>query len=559
MNETIRNLLQRLYGPEQKTLIDEQLATLAKKCRIVHHEKPLFCEKDVVLITYGDTMRGSGASPLQTMNQFAQTRLKGVISTIHILPFFPYSSDDGFSVTDYYAVNPDLGEWQDIVTLAQNFDLMFDAVFNHMSAQSAWFRAFLDGDPDFAGMFITESPMTDLSSVTRPRATPLLTPFTNAHGETVHVWTTFSADQVDFDVRHPETLLRLLDVLLFYIEQGASIIRLDAIAYLWKQIGTPSIHLEEVHLVIQLMRAVLDVVAPHVILITETNVPHQENVSYFGDGYNEAQLVYNFTLPPLLFHTLLSSDATKLRQWVNTLTTPSDRTTFFNFTASHDGIGVRPVEGILDADELQRLIDRVQAHGGRVSYKANPDGSQSPYELNIAYVDALTNPAEPIHMQVDRFMASQAIMLALAGMPAIYVHSLLGSRNDIEGMLETGRSRTINRAKLNVDAVNSQLDDAQTFRAQVFERYMHLIKTRIAHPAFHPNAEQSAPDTGNPGVFALQRTAAEEQITVLVNVTGEPQAVSIEAATDILTGESFPAAKLQLEAYEVRWLLARRG
>lgn len=557
MSERLHDLLSKLYPPEQAASAYEHLIHRMEQAREriePDYDREIFSEKDVVLITYGDSLKKAGEAPLQTLRRFAEEKLAGAISTIHILPFYPYSSDDGFSVKDFYAVNADLGGWSYVEELGQQFELMFDAVFNHMSAQSEWFQEFLADNPDFRGLFRVESPDTDLSAVTRPRALPLLTAFTKKNGEQVHLWTTFSADQIDFDARYPNTILRLLDILLFYVEKGASIIRLDAIAYLWKVAGTSSIHLPEVHTVIRLMRAVLDEIAPQVILITETNVPHAENISYFGDGYNEAQMVYNFTLPPLLFHTLLSGNTTKLRDWVNTLASPSERTTFFNFTASHDGIGVRPVEGILNETELKALIAHVESQGGRVSVKRNSDGTDSPYELNITYVDAVTNPHESEELQVKRFLVSQAVMLSLAGVPAIYIHSLLGSHNDIEGMQQTGHNRTINRAKLQLEALETELRRKNSFRAAVFEGYLHLIKTRIKHTAFHPNASQQALDLGNEAVFALLRQADGERILCLYNVTSTPQKIQPGfSGTDVLTGK-FVENQILLAPYQILWV-----
>ncbi|GAB4524779.1 MAG: sugar phosphorylase [Anaerolineae bacterium] len=562
MFERINSYLSMLYPPEQAAETLVKLNALIDDARmkrtVSEKHESLFDEQDVVLITYGDTLRREGEVPLQTLQRFATTYLKDAFSAIHILPFYPYSSDDGFSVQDFYAVNPALGDWPDIERLSTDFELMFDAVFNHMSAQSEWFNNFLANKPGFQGMFMTESPETDLSLVTRPRALPLLTAFQKTNGETIHVWTTFSADQVDFDVRHPETLLRLVEILLFYVEKGARLIRLDAIAYLWKEVGTTSIHLKQTHDVIRLMRAVLDAVAPETIIITETNVPHAENVSYFGDGTDEAQMVYNFTLPPLLFHTLLSGDATKLRDWVDTLSTPSDRTTFFNFTASHDGIGVRPVEGILSADELEAMIARVKAGWGRVNYKRNSDGTDSPYELNMTYVDAIINPTEAPDLQVKRFVLSQAVAMSLAGVPAIYIHSLLGSRNDLDGMAVTGHNRTINRAKLDYDMVEKALADERTQRAQIFEALMTLLRLRRQQKAFHPNASQQAVDLNTSKVFGLLRSAPEQRILALFNITPQPQSVDLTTyitteATDIVTGAPMNA-QIVLSPYQVMWI-----
>lgn len=532
--------------------------------------KERLSERDVILITYADQVTEPGQAPLQTLAEVLETYIQGAISGVHLLPFFPYSSDDGFSVIDYTAVDPALGDWDDVERLGRRFRLMFDAVINHISAQSAWAQAFRAGDPAYADYFITVEPGTDLSQVVRPRAKPLLTPVQTAAGEKL-VWTTFSADQLDLNYANPEVLLEIIKILLFYVEKGAEFIRLDAIAYLWKEIGTSCIHLEETHRVVKLLRAVLDIAAPHVILITETNVPHQENVSYFGDGADEAQMVYQFPLPPLTLHAISAGDATRLSQWAASLSAPSTSTTFFNFLASHDGIGVRPVEGILAPAEVEALVERTLAHGGYVSYKANADGGKSVYELNISYFDALSDPdgSEPLDLQVRRFLASQAIMLSLAGVPGVYVHSLFGSRSDREGVVQTGRYRTINRQKFRRDELDRVMADPASLRHQVFYPYLDLIRKRSAHPAFHPNGLQRVLDV-HPALFTILRVAPDGRAPVLciVNVSDAPQrstlntravGLSTRQVMDIVSGETFPVEPggnltVEAEPYQILWL-----
>ena len=484
-----------------------------------------FSQRDALLITYADQVQEPGKPPLQSLGELLIEQMGGVLTGVHILPFYPWTSDDGFSVQDYTAVDPALGSWTDVVQLSKSFKLMFDAVINHISAASPWFQGFLADQSPYKDYFITVDPSTDLSQVVRPQALPLLTQVETAHGPE-HVWTTFSPDQIDLNFANPALFLEILDVLLLYVEQGASLIRLDAIAFMWKEIGTSCLHLPQTHRLIQAMRAALDAVSPQVLLITETNVPHAENISYFGDGRNEAQLVYNFTLPPLTLHAFATGNATHLQKWAAGLTTPSHTTTYLNFMASHDGIGVRPVEGILDQSEVKNLAQRVEAHGGFVSYRNNPDGSQSPYELNITYYDALNNPAasESQRLQVDRFMSSQAILLSLAGMPGIYVHSLFGSRNWRDGVAQTGRNRTINRQKFDRATLEAELVNPACIRSQIFKRYKRLLAARSKEAAFHPNSGQTIL-RDNPALFSFVRTAPDKssQVLCIHNITEKPQ------------------------------------
>ena len=560
----IQSHLNALYPTQSSSVFTDLLVLLADFApRLPKHAANTqnLSEKDVILITYGDQIQSPGEATLQTLSETLEAHLKGILNSVHILPFYPYSSDDGFSVTDYTTVNPAMGNWTHIAALRSNFRLMFDAVINHISVQSEWFQGFLRGDDHYTDFFITVDPETDLSSITRPRTHPLLTPFDTAHGKK-YVWTTFSADQADLNYKNPKVLLAIIEVLLTYVEHGAEFIRLDAIGYLWKEIGTSCIHLPQVHRVIQLFRSIFDALAPQVILITETNVPHVENISYFGNGFNEAQMVYNFSLPPLILHTLHTGDATTLSRWANTLKTPSKQTTYFNFTASHDGIGILPAKGILSEDEIDALVQKTVAHGGLVSHKTNPDGTQSPYELNITFFDALSAPHsdETQSMKVARFIVSQAIMLAIAGVPGIYGHSLVGAHNNLIGLAETGRARTINREKWLRGEFESALANPNTIASQVFKQYTHLLKIRANHFAFHPFGKQSI-IADNPSLFIVRRTASDgtEDVLCIHNVSSHMQSYPISSKTkspleDLSNGDIISETEITLQPYQVKWL-----
>jgi sucrose phosphorylase len=573
----IQKHLEALYGKDQTQDVFDRIIKRLEHYRVESHNthsSPLdtLGEVDAILITYGDQFQKPGESNLISLANFVNQHLKDLITGVHILPFFPYSSDDGFSVIDYKEVDPELGSWQDIEPLRDCCILMFDAVINHISRESLWFQGFLKGLPPYDEYFISIDPDEDLSMVTRPRAKPLLTKVDTNTGPK-HVWTTFSPDQIDLNYKNPDLLIDILEILLFYIQRGARIIRLDAIAYLWKEIGTKCIHLPQTHQIIKLIRAVLDEYAPHVVLITETNVPHEENISYFGQQLessqgkqslgDEAQMVYQFSLAPLILHAFQTGDATKLANWAESLHTPFSTATYLNFIASHDGIGVRPAEGILSTEEIKSLVDQVHLHGGQVSYKTNQDGSESVYELNITLYDALNNPKKTTEsIGNQRFLASQAIMLSLSGVPGIYIHSLFGSSNDFNGIAETGRARSINRKKFSLHELESQLDDPASRASQIFSTYSHYLKVRKSHPAFHPLADQQIIAL-DPSVFALIRTSRDKQkVLCLINVTGKevhldltPHLREKSKGKDLITGDTYQANVVNLGSYQVLWLV----
>ncbi|MBL8099600.1 MAG: hypothetical protein JNK81_10480 [Anaerolineales bacterium] len=532
-------------------------------------------EHDSMLITYGDQVQRGNEKPLQTLKTFCEIHLDNIVNAIHILPFYPWTSDDGFSVVDYRQIDKKLGDWKDVSAFQLKFKLMFDAVINHISSQSDWFQKFLQDDSHYQNYFVTVEGNPDLSQVVRPRALPLLTSFVTPSGEK-KVWTTFSADQIDLNYKNPQVLFEILDILSLYIQHGATFIRLDAIAYMWKEIGTSCIHLPQTHAIIQFLRKALNQIAPHVHLITETNVPHVDNISYFGNGYNEAQLVYNFALPPLTLHTFHTSDATKLSAWAKTLTLPSDKTTFFNFLASHDGVGLNPARGILSSAEIDSLVEKTIEHGGLISYKHNSDGSKSPYEMNINYFDALSNlnalspgtatrattlppsssAGETLDLQVSRFISAQAIMLSIIGVPGIYFHSLFGSRNWREGVEQTKHNRTINRQKCSFDELQKELNDENSLRSKVFKKYSELLKARKSSPAFHPHGSQKILEF-HKSIFAIERISPDEKIRVVCLHNVSSQKISFdthfESGIDLFTNQKFQISKVNLEPYQVLW------
>lgn len=515
----LRTRLERLYPAEEALACWQKLKPLLVEPQS-EGDSELWSERDAFLITYGDSVKEEGAFPLEALTDFVRQRLGSSISLVHILPFFPFTSDDGFSISDYETVRPDLGDWSHVTALAESHDLMFDLVLNHCSASHEWFQQFLRGEEPGNGFFHAMDPELDLSETVRPRTHPLLTPFETAEG-TKHVWTTFSADQVDLNFSNPDVLIAFLKVLIRYAQQGARMIRLDAIAFLWKEVGTTSLHLPQTHEVVKLMRDVLDIVAPQVVLLTETNVPHKENVSYFGEG-DEARMVYQFPLPPLLMISLRNGDATPLTSWAKDLEPPPEGCTFFNFTASHDGIGVRPLEGLVPQEQVNALAAELKEEGARVNERSHPDGSTTPYELNVTYFSAMRKAGESKEIQRKRFLLSQTIPMSLQGIPAFYIHSFTATENDQEGVARTGQNRSINRKQWKKQDLDVLLEDPQSDSAVVLKELTHRLELRQTLPEFHPDVSQEILDFG-PSVFAVKR----EGLVALHNVSLEEVSVSV--------------------------------
>lgn len=525
----------------------------------IHSNRESLSENDAVLITYGDQVQTKPGQHLSCFHSFYNDHIKAFINSVHFLPFFPYTSDDGFSVVDYFQIDPELGNWDDVKAMSKDARLMFDAVVNHISKSSDWFQGYLEGNPEYEDFFIDIDPNTDLSQVVRPRALPLLTPFEGKRGK-VNVWTTFSEDQIDINAANPKVLLKVLEALLLYAQNGARLIRLDAIAFLWKEIGTTCLHLENTHLIVKIFREVLEEVCPDMVIITETNVPHSENISYFGNGHDEAHMVYNFTLPPLLAWSLHRGHAKNLTAWAKTLKLDSQDICFFNFTASHDGIGMRPLQGILPTEEIDFLGNISLAHGGQVSYKNNSDGTKSPYELNCNYMDFLTPPDADLELKLKRFLCSQAVMISMPGVPGIYFHSLFGSGNDPEGVQVTGRARTINRKKFKREDLEAELK-TDSRRIQVFEAYRNMLTIRKSQKAFHPKAKYEFLEL-HPNLFSIMRYSLDESEKILCVFNLSDAEIEIPKenlpflpSSDLLGEAEISQSTCKFSAYNKSWMI----
>lgn len=557
--EHLETRLQRVYKNPDK--VKEAIDLIGRHLDVYEKVEKLeeeLTEKDSILITYGDTITDGGRPGLEVLDHFLKVHVKEAIDTVHLLPMYPYTSDDGFSVVDYREINPEVGNWEHIRELSQNYGLMFDAVINHISKSSRWFKEYLNGEEPYKDYFITCDPNADYSMVTRPRALPLLTKFDTKYGEK-NVWTTFSDDQIDLNFECPSLLAEILDILVMYGRRGAKFIRLDAIGFMWKQLGTTCMHLPQTHELIKLMKDVLNEYAPGTRIITETNVPHKDNISYFGENGDEAALVYQFPLPPLTMYTFLVENAKVLSEWMETLKLPNEKVTYFNFLSSHDGVGVRPTEGILTKEEQQILIEATLRHGGVVSYKDNGDGTKSPYELNINYQDALAGPESSDEDRIGKFLAAETFLLSLQGVPGIYIHSLLGSRNDYYGKEVSGIPRRINREKLDYSRLKKQLT-GESNRKQIFDTLVERLNIRRTESAFSPRAGQKILKENEKVLsFIRENKQTQESIHVLINVSGEEQKIAYSRLNgfNLLTKEVVNG-EITLEAWECAWVKEHR-
>ncbi|WP_370980334.1 alpha-amylase family glycosyl hydrolase [Agaribacterium sp. ZY112] len=556
-----------IYESHDAAALSDELINimdLNANCQKPSSHQSTWDEQHAYLICYGDSIRCEHEQPLKTLSRFYEKELKGVISGMHILPFFPYSSDDGFSVIDYAQVNDSLGDWDDIEQIAKQCRLMSDLVINHCSSRSRWFDNFKQNKHPGANYFFEASTEDDLSMVVRPRTSPLLREVETLEGKK-YVWCTFSHDQVDLDFSNPEVLKEFVKIIKLYLDKGIRTFRLDAVAFIWKEIGHASIHHEKTHEIIRLLRNLIEYHSPEAIIITETNVPNHENLSYFGNA-NEAHAVYNFSLPPLVLHAMVTGNSQHLKHWQMSMPPAQLGTFYFNFLASHDGIGLRPAEGLLDEDEIGTVVNCMQQFGARINWRSAANGVSKPYEINITYFDAMQGTHKgPDQWQLQRFLCAHAIMLSLEGVPAVYIQSLVGGQNWEQGVELSGQNRAINRYKWNFDELCGKLNDEHTHHNKVFSNLKKLLGIRCQQPAFHPNATQFTLHLGDQ-IFAFWRQSLkrDQSIFCIHNISDEKLSIPLSSINliqldqwyDLVSGKPFNDLQqdLVLAPYGFVWL-----
>jgi sucrose phosphorylase len=537
---------------------------LSSEVAVVKPYTNQWSEKDIILITYGDSIVKADEPPLKTLKHFLDRNIENTINSVHILPFFPYSSDDGFAVIDYSSVNESLGAWQDIECISKDYHLMSDLVINHCSSRSVWFDNFVKGEGQGSDYFFTALPDDNLSDVVRPRTSPLLKEVETGKGKKF-VWCTFSHDQVDFDFRNPQVLTAFTSIIRQYLDMGVKIFRLDAIAFLWKVVGSTSINLPQTHEVVRLLRTLIESAEPQAIIITETNIPNTQNLTYFGNA-NEAHGIYNFSLPPLLLNTLLTGNCLYLKRWLMSMPPSQDGTMYFNFIASHDGIGLRPAEGLLSEDELDNLVHTVENFGGKISWRSSDNGEQKAYEMNISLYDAMQGTVNgKDEWNFERFICAHAIMFALEGIPGVYIHSLLGTQNDYKKLANTHHNRSINRRRWQENDLEEALADNDLHHAKVLSTLKSLLNTRIKQSAFHPNATQFTLHLGLQ-LFGFWRQSQDrkQSIFCVSNISDQVMALPLSELNLIITDSWFEliskneitelTQELLLTPYQTVWI-----
>ena len=501
-------------------------------------KKELWSEKDVLLITYADSIIKKNQKNLITLSNFL-TKYCKEFTYVHILPFFPFSSDDGFAVEDYKKIKKEHGSWNDLNKITKSFKIMVDLVINHCSSRNRLFKNYLENKDPGKDFFISSQKKFPTSKkIVRPRSSDLSKKVL-INGKDNYVWCTFGHDQVDFNFKNPSVLIYFFEIIKFYLDQNIKALRLDAVAFLWKELGTRCINLPQTHNIIRLIRLIIDNFYNKTLIITETNIPSHENLTYFGNN-NEAHCIYNFSLAPLLIHAIISGNSFYLKKWSRGMPPAQENNSYLNFLSTHDGIGMRPVEGILPEMEVKKYFRFFKKQGGLFSYRTNK-GKKSVYEVNITLLEALKECYNGKDKYIfDRFVLAHTILFSMEGIPAIYIQNFLGSKNDNIKVKKTNSFRSINRKNWNYDNLIKIINNKSTINNKILNSIKTLIVLRKKQIAFHPNATQFTLQLGDI-FFGLWRQSIDrsQSIFCISNLTNKKQKISLMDINLISTNSWF--------------------
>ena len=563
--EVVKSYLHSIYAKNLKEIEIDQISK--KICSLFVNKKiskkNLWSEKDFFLITYADSVKKKKVKNLVSLGNFLNKYCKE-FSFVHVLPFFPYSSDDGFAVKDFKKVNSEHGDWDDFKKISSSFKTMIDLVINHCSSENRLFKDFLNGSSLVSDFFIVSNEkFKESEKIVRPRSSDISKKI-NLNDKTKYVWCTFSHDQVDFNFKNPEVLIYLIEIMKFYLDKNVKALRLDAVAFIWKQLGSSCINLPQTHEIIRLLRLIIDNFYSDVLVITETNIPSHENLSYFGNN-NEAHCIYNFSLAPLLIHSIISGNGKYLKRWSRSMPPAQEKNSYLNFLSSHDGIGLRPLEGILPEKEIKNYINFFRKQGALFGLRKNKK-KESVYEVNITLLDAfkesyLGNDS----FGIKRFILAHTILFSMEGIPAVYIQNLVGSKNDYTKVKKTGSNRSINRKNWEFKLLEEKLKNKKSINHKIFNHLKEIISIRKKQPAFHPNATQFTLQLED-DFFGIWRQSIDrsQSIFCVSNLTNSLKKISLLNINLILTNEWFDIiskkkinnlkGNITLKPYQTYWL-----
>ncbi len=571
----IDKLLKTIYSnntTEEINFISNQLLQILddfseKSAYEEKRDKERWNESHAVLITYADSIYKNGEATLTTLNELLGKYFGSLSKVVHILPFLKSTSDGGFAVSSYDSLEEKFGGWDDLKSISKNHDLMADLVLNHVSSSHPWVQQFIKyQEPGISNVFSPKQNL-DWSNVVRPRSSSLFSQINTEDGPK-QVWTTFGPDQIDLNWHNPKITIEFLNLIITYLSNGIKWLRLDAVGFIWKESGTTCLHLPKAHSIVKLLRVLLNNLLDDGVLITETNVPQKENLSYLIPN-DEAHMAYNFPLPPLLLEAIITSRADILNSWIFDWPILPEDTTLFNFTASHDGVGLRALEGLMNEQRIKDLLINCEKRGGLVSHRRLSNGDDKPYELNISWWSAMEDSSRDAkRFQYERFILSQLLVMALKGVPAFYLPALLASENDIKSFSMTGQRRDLNREKFKSENLLAVLNNPESNANKNLKYLRNAMDVRSKLKQFHPCSQMKCLSKDRSDIVVIKRGKGPESVFAIHNMTENkinyqlndndlPKIVDNDFNThDFLTSTKYNYKNISLDPFQVIWLSA---
>jgi sucrose phosphorylase len=443
-------------------------------------------KNQVQLIAYVDRLSGTG---FEGLGSLLKKHLAGIFGGVHLLPFFTPidGADAGFDPIDHTQVDPRLGTWENVRSLAGTVELVADLIVNHISSSSPQFLDFSKkgSDSKYAGMFLTLDRVfpqgareQDLLGIYRPRPSLPFSPVTLLSGERKLLWTTFNPEQVDMDVRHPQAEAYLDSILRKFQAAGIRMIRLDAVGYAIKKPGTSCFMIPETFEFIAELTEQAHKLGIEVLVEIHSHYLNQIGIARRVDW------VYDFALPPLVLHALYTCDARPLARWLSI--SPRNAVTVLD---THDGIGVIDAgadpdgtPGLLPPDAIDSLVETVHRRSRGQSRKATGAAASNLdlYQVNCTFLDALGG-------RESEYLIARALQFFAPGIPQVYYVGLLGGANDMELLARTGVGRNINRHYYTNEEIQAALE------RPLVQKQMELIRLRNSHPAFGGEFQVNSP------------------------------------------------------------------
>ena len=558
--KALRAKFNKIYKNSSREFVEEIIDLINNFNKINKKSSINISQNTILVISYGDSITDVGKKSLKVFRSFFNKYLRNYFNSVHFLPFYPSSSDSGFAVKDHYKIDSRLGSWSDINKFSKTTNIMADLVINHASSRGLWFANFLKNKSPGKNYFFTVNKKFNVSKVIRPREHRLLKKI-KLFNKNQYLWRTFSPDQIDLNFKNPKVLMRFLKIIINSLKHGVSIFRLDAIAYLWKENGTKCINHNNTHNIIKFIRFFSEQLNTKSLIITETNLPEKENLSYFGNQ-DEANWIYNFSLPPLIVYSFLFEDSLKITQWSKKLKKTKKNNNYLNFIASHDGIGMRPIEGLINNIQLKKLFSRLKKNGGEFSYRRIQGKSKKVYEANITLCNAFekTDFDKKGKYFLERFISAHAIMFAFEGIPAVYFNSIFGTANDNSKYIISGNKRDLNRYRWKKVRLEKLLNNKSSKQTIYYKNMVYLLNVRKKQKAFHPDASQITLKLGSK-IFAIKRLSIDKKqsIICLTNVTSRKQFINLNINKNkfknlLMDKLIFVNKKLELKPFQTVWI-----